>query len=78
LNQGSMKENISCATLGRSVYIQCIYSCWSHQLVTSGIQNVVLISIGLECKLLWLRLPCPPQNFGTSGNELTKSLAATN
>jgi len=41
-------ENMSRATLDRSVYFECVSSCWHHQLVMSGIQNVLLISIGSQ------------------------------
>ena len=40
-----MTENMSCATLERSGYFECVSSCFRHQSVTSGIQNVLLISI---------------------------------
>jgi len=38
-----MIEDVSRATLERSVYFECVSSCWSHRLVMSGIQNVLLI-----------------------------------
>jgi len=41
-------ENMSRTTLERSAYFQCVSSCWRHQSVMSGIQNVLLISIGSE------------------------------
>ena len=43
-----MIENISRPTLERSVYFECTSSCFRHQSVISGNQNVLLISIGLE------------------------------
>jgi len=43
-----MIENMSRATLERSAYFESVSCCWRHQLVMSGIQNVLLISIGSE------------------------------
>jgi len=43
-----MIENMSRATLERSAYFQCVSCCCRHQSVMSGIQNVLLISIGSE------------------------------
>jgi len=43
-----MIENMLRATLERLMYMECVSSCWRHQLVMSGNQNVLLISIGLE------------------------------
>jgi len=39
-------ENMSHATLPRSVYFECIFCCWRHQLVISGNQNVLLLCMG--------------------------------
>jgi hypothetical protein len=36
-----MIGNMSCATLERSAYFECVSSCWHHQSVMSGIQNVL-------------------------------------
>jgi len=36
------------ATFGRLVYVECVCSCWCHQSMLCGIQNVLLISIRLE------------------------------
>jgi hypothetical protein len=36
------------ATLGRSAYCEWISSSWCHQSVMSGIETVLLISIGPE------------------------------
>jgi len=44
----SMIENMSRATLERSAYFESVPSCWRNQSVISGIQNVLLISIGSE------------------------------
>jgi len=41
-------ENMTRATLERSVYCECVSSCWRHQSVMSGIHNVLLIYIGSE------------------------------
>jgi len=41
-------ESISCATLEGLAYFECMSSCWRHQLVISGNQNVLLISIWSE------------------------------
>ena len=43
-----MTENMSCATLERFAYFECISYCWPHQSVRSGYENVLLISIGSE------------------------------
>ena len=43
-----MIENMSRGTLERSAYSECVTSCCCHQLVMSGNQNVLLISIGSE------------------------------
>jgi hypothetical protein len=43
-----MRENISCATLERLAYIQCLSSSCCHQWVISGNQNVQQISIASE------------------------------
>jgi len=43
-----MIETILRATLKRSAYFVCVSTCWRHQSVTSGNQNVLLISTGLE------------------------------
>jgi len=43
-----MIENMSWATLEKSAYFECVSSCWRQQSVMSGIQNVLLISIGSE------------------------------
>ena len=43
-----MIENMSHATLERSANFECVSSCCRHQSVMSGIQNVLLISIGSE------------------------------
>jgi len=43
-----MRKNMSHVTLERSAYFECISSCWRHLLIMSGIQNVLLISIGPE------------------------------
>jgi len=43
-----MIENMLRATLESSAYFECVSSCWCHQSVMSGIQNVLLISIGSE------------------------------
>ena len=43
-----MIENMSWATLERSVYFDCDSSCYRHQSVISGNQNVLLISIGSD------------------------------
>jgi len=43
-----MRDNMSCATLQRSAYIDHFSSCWCHQSVISGNQHVLLISIGSE------------------------------
>jgi len=44
-----MIENTSPATLKRSAYFECVSPCCRHQLVVSGNQNVLLISIRSEC-----------------------------
>jgi len=41
-----MIENMSRATLERSAYFECISTSWCHQSVMSGMQNVLLITIG--------------------------------
>jgi len=41
-------ENMSRSTLERSGYFKCVSSCCRHQSVISGIQNILLISIGSE------------------------------
>jgi len=43
-----MIENMSHTTFERSVYFECLSSCWCHQSAISGNQNVLLISIQLE------------------------------
>jgi len=43
-----MIENMSRATLERSAYFECVSSCCRRQSGMSGIQNVLLISIGSE------------------------------
>jgi len=48
LTPSGMIETISHATLERSVYFECISSCWCHQSVISSIQNVLRISMGSE------------------------------
>jgi len=58
-------------------YVQCVSSCWHHQSVKSGNQNVLLTYIGLEWKWLRVGMICP-QFFGASGGEFKLSLAAVN
>jgi len=41
-----MIENISCATLERSAYFECVPSCCPHHSVISGIQNILKIPFG--------------------------------
>ena len=72
-----MTENISRATLERSASFECVASCWCHQSVMSGIQNVLVISIELEWYALRFGLICP-QCFGASDGEFKQSLAAVN
>jgi len=43
-----MIGNMSCATLERSGYYECVSSWWRHQSAISGIQSLLLISIRLE------------------------------
>ena len=43
-----MIEIMSRARLERSVYFDCVSSCWCIQLEMSSIQNILLISIGSE------------------------------
>jgi len=43
-----MIGNTSHASLPRSEYFKCAYSCWCHLSVMSGINNILLISIGYE------------------------------
>jgi len=43
-----MIENMSRATFEWSAYFECVPSCWCHQSTMSGIQNILLNSIGLE------------------------------
>jgi len=43
-----MIEIMSCATLERSADFECIFSCWCHQSVISGIQYVLLLCVGSE------------------------------
>jgi hypothetical protein len=40
--------NMSRATFEYLDYFECVSSCWRHQSVMSGIQNVMLIPIWLE------------------------------
>ena len=75
--QCGMIEKMSHTILGRLGYFECISSCWRHQLVMSGIQNVLLISIGSEWWSLRFESICP-QIFVASGSELENSLAAVN
>jgi len=63
-----MTENKSSVRLERLVYSGCVSSCWPHQSVISGNQNVLLISIGPEWYTLRFGSSCP-QFFGTSGGE---------
>jgi len=41
-------ETMSRATLGRSAYVVCVSACCCHHSTRSGIQNVLLISIGSD------------------------------
>jgi hypothetical protein len=43
-----MIEYMSPATLEWSAYFECVFSCWCHPWVISGIQNVLLFPNGLE------------------------------
>jgi len=70
-----MIENMSPATLESVAYFHCVASCWRHQSVMFGKQNVLLISIGSEWQSLRFGLICP-QFFSGSGREFEKSLAA--
>src|SRR5882757_5397582 len=70
-----MIENRSWATLERLVNFECLSSCWRHQSVISGIQYVLLISIGSEWQSLRLGSICP-QVFDASGSEFKYSQAA--
>jgi len=70
-----MIENVLHATLERSAYFECIPSCWRHQSVMSGNQNLLLISIGSEWSSLRFGLICP-QVFGASCGEFWESLVA--
>jgi len=72
---GGMIDNVLRATLERSAYSECVSSCWHHQSVMSGIEKVLLISIGLEWYFLRFESICP-QFLGASGGEFRWSLAA--
>jgi len=48
LTPPGMIENISCTTLDRLAYFECMSSCPCHQSVISGIQTVLLISMRSE------------------------------
>jgi hypothetical protein len=61
-------ENMSHATLERSVYFQCVSSFWGHLSVISGNQNGLLISVGLGWKSFTFRFSCP-QFVGHSGRK---------
>jgi len=61
-------ETMSRATLVRSAYFECGSSCWCHQSVLYGYQNVLLISMGSEWLSLRFGYTCP-QVFGASGSE---------
>ena len=41
-----MMVHMSHAAMERSAWLECVYSCWHHQSVMSGIQNVLLSSLG--------------------------------
>jgi len=43
-----MKKKMLHTTLERLAYFECVSSCWGHQSVMSGTQNVLQISIGSE------------------------------
>jgi len=61
-------DNSSHATMERYAYFNCDSTCWCYQLVISGIQNAVVISMGSE----WESLRCWSafnQGFGNSGGE---------
>jgi len=48
LTSGGTIQHMSRAALVSAAYFQCVSFRWRHQSVMSGIQNVLLISIGLE------------------------------
>lgn len=70
-------ENMSHATIERSAYCECIHTCWRHQLVMSGIRNVLLICIWLEWLSLRFGLICLPF-IGPAGGEIEWSLVVVN
>jgi len=75
--QSGMIETMSRAALERSAYLECVSSGWHHQLVMSGNQNVLLISIGSEWEYLRFGL-IRHQFFGVSGYKVKEILAAVN
>jgi len=70
-----MIENMSRATFERSAYFEWVSSCRRHHPVMSGIQNVLVISIGSEWKSLRFGLIWT-QFFGDASSEYKSSLAA--
>jgi len=66
--QCGMIENMSHATWDKSVYFECVSSCWHHQAGITGIQNVLLITIRPEWESLIFG-STRPQFFGDSGGE---------
>jgi len=64
----SMIENISCTTLERSVYCECVSTCCGHKSGISSIQNVLLLYIGSELNL-WRFNWIWPQFCGNSDCE---------
>jgi hypothetical protein len=72
-----MIQNMSRTTLERYKYFRCVSACWCHQLVMTGIQNVLLNSIGLLWLSLSFGLICP-QLFGAPGGGLKFSVVVVN
>jgi len=72
-----MIENMLHAALKISAYCRCVASCWHHQSVISGIQNVLLISTWLEWYSFRIGFTCPQFCCNPRG-EFELSLMAVN
>ena len=70
-----MIETTSRATLGRSIYFDCVSSFWCHQSVISGIQHALVIAIGWEWTWFWFWLTWP-QCFCNSCGKVKLSIGA--
>jgi len=72
-----MIGNKSHSAIEKSAMFECVFSCWPHQSVISGIQNILLFSTGWECYALTFRIICT-HYFRNSGSECRRLLVAIN